>query len=286
MYNYPNNTPVNELWFQTTDGVRLHVVHKGSGKPLLIMPGWSGSAKEYCLNIGPLSEHYHVYILEHRGHGESENPEYGQRLSRLAKDAQEFFQSLKVERAYWLGHSMGCSVLWCYMDLFGQKDFEKLILVDEAPFLYANPKDSEAQVREYGGQRMDLWQLCNSFDGGWEEGTAAFRRYFRLELFPESPEKQDIFDQIAQVQAVSFLKKLMRDHINQDWRDVIQRIQIPTLLMSGDVSHATTEECCKWMVQAIKDCQWLRFPGIGTGSHHMMINAPERFNKGILDFLG
>ena len=286
MYTYPEGVQVERMWFTTSDGVKLHIVHKGEGKPLIIIPGWSGSAKEYCLNIGPLSEHYHVYILEHRGHGESENPNYGQRLSRLAKDANEFFHSLGVEKAFWLGHSMGCSVLWCYIDLFGQADFEKLILVDEAPFLLANPKDTEAQVREYGGVRMDLWELCNAFGESWEEGSASFGRYFNIGLFPESPERQYIYDQVAQVQAISFLHKLLRDHLNQDWRDVIQRIVVPTMLMSGDVSHATTEECCKWMVSVIKDCKWDRFPGVGTGSHHMMMNSPEKFNRDIIDFLG
>ena len=282
MYVYPNSIQVNESWFTTSDNVKLHVVHKGEGKPLLIMPGWSGSAKEYCLNIEELSKHYHVYILEHRGHGESEHPAYGQRLSRLAKDANEFFKSLGVEKAYWLGHSMGCSVIWCYIDLFGQDDIEKLILVDEAPFLWANPDDTEEEVRRYGGQRIDLWQLCNSFKHGWDEGMSAFDRYFRLGLFPESPEKQYIYDQVAQEQAIDFLPKLMRDHINQDWRDVIQRITVPTMLISGEVSHATTEECCKWMVSVIADCRWSRFPGVGTGSHHMMMNSPEKFNSDII----
>ena len=90
---------------------------------------------------------------------------------------------------------------------------------------------------------------------------------------------------MAQEQGIDFLPKLMRDHINQDWRDVIPRIEVPTLLISGDVSHATTEECCKWMVSVIKDCKWSRFPGVGTGSHHMMMNAPEKFNSDIIEFL-
>lgn len=179
----------------------------------------------------------------------------------------------------------GCSVIWCYIDLFGQDDIEKLILVDEAPFLWANPDDTEEEVRRYGGQRIDLWQLCNSFKHGWDEGMSAFDRYFRLGLFPESPEKQYIYDQVAQEQAIDFLPKLMRDHINQDWRDVIQRITVPTMLISGEVSHATTEECCKWMVSVIADCRWSRFPGVGTGSHHMMMNSPEKFNSDIIDFL-
>ena len=66
MYTYPNSVQVNESWFTTSDNVKLHVVHKGEGKPLLIMPGWSGSAKEYCLNIDVLSEHFHVYIRTQR----------------------------------------------------------------------------------------------------------------------------------------------------------------------------------------------------------------------------
>ena len=30
-----------------------------------------------------------------------------------------------------------------------------------------------------------------------------------------------------------FLGELLRDHINQDWRDVFSRITVPVLLISG-----------------------------------------------------
>jgi non-heme chloroperoxidase len=174
-----------EGFFTTSDGITLRFIHKGEGKPLVVIPGWSGRADKFSLNLPALSEKYAIYALEGRGHGGSDIPEHGYRLSRMAMDVREFFLSLDKPKAYFMGHSMGCSVLWCYIDLFGQDSIEKLILIDQAPFLLANPADDEAAVRSYGGQRLDMWQLVNAFLKSPEEGAAAFARYFRMGLFPE-----------------------------------------------------------------------------------------------------
>lgn len=276
-----------EHFFTTSDGVKLHYWKKGKGNPLIIIPGWSGDAGHYCFTISPLSENNMVYILESRGHGESELPKHGYRLSRLAKDANEFLNNLSYEKACWLGHSMGCSVLWSYIDLFGQDSIEKLILVDQPPFLLANPQDTEQQIRAYGGQRIDLWQLVNAFERNWGEGWAAFTRYFRLELYQQNPELIELFQELAKRRKNNvFLAKLLLDHLTQDWRDIIPRINVPTLYISGDSSHATTMESSQWMVSVIKNCYWVRFSHEEYGTHNMMINSAQKFSLIVTAFLG
>jgi len=44
-----------------------------------------------------------------------------------------------------LGHSMGCSVSWCYLDLFGAERLSRLILVDEAAAVTGNPSWPQAE---------------------------------------------------------------------------------------------------------------------------------------------
>ena len=47
-------------------------------------------------------------------------PDFGYKIQRLAKDVQEFLTGLELSNVALLGHTMGCSVIWCYWDLFGR----------------------------------------------------------------------------------------------------------------------------------------------------------------------
>ena len=43
-------------YFTLRDGVRLHYLEAGSGKPLVMIHGWSQSAAEFKKNIAELSK--------------------------------------------------------------------------------------------------------------------------------------------------------------------------------------------------------------------------------------
>jgi non-heme chloroperoxidase len=75
-----------EGWFTTNDGVKLHYLEAGSGNPLVMIPGWSQSAMEFKYQLTGLSDKYHVYALDMRGHGESAKPNHGYRIQRLSAD--------------------------------------------------------------------------------------------------------------------------------------------------------------------------------------------------------
>ena len=103
----------------TSDGVRLRYVEAGAGKPILMIPGWSQTAEQFKHQVEGLSARYRVIAVDMRGHGESDKPEFGYKISRLAKDVHDMIQALDLEEVNILGHSMGCSVIWNYYDMFG-----------------------------------------------------------------------------------------------------------------------------------------------------------------------
>ena len=104
----------------TNDGIRLHYVEKGSGAPLVMIPGWSQTAAQFEAQVEGLSASRRVIAFDMRGHGESDKPEHGYKIQRLAMDLRNAIEALGLERVSLLGHSMGCSVIWCYIDLFGE----------------------------------------------------------------------------------------------------------------------------------------------------------------------
>src|SRR6266403_2338545 len=77
---------------------------------------------------------------------ESQKVSYGLRISRLSKDLYELLTELDLNNVAVLGHSMGSSVIWCYIDLFGPERLSKIILVDQPPFVTSDPHWTQQEL--------------------------------------------------------------------------------------------------------------------------------------------
>ena len=134
----------------TNDGVRLSLVEKGRGRPLVLVPGWSQTARQFAAQIDGLADRYRVIAVDMRGHGQSEKPAHGYKIQRLAQDLKDVLDALDLEDAAVAGHSMGSSVLWCYWDLFGAHRIGSAIFIDQMPAITALPSWSDGGEADRG----------------------------------------------------------------------------------------------------------------------------------------
>ena len=63
------------------DGTKLSYLEAGAGKTLLMVPGWSQTAEQFKHQLEGLSDKYRVIALDMRGHGDSDKPTFGYRIS-------------------------------------------------------------------------------------------------------------------------------------------------------------------------------------------------------------
>ena len=114
--------------------MRLHFKDFGSGPPLVILHGLFGSSDNW-LGVAPkLAEHFRVFVLDLRNHGQSPHSarmNYG----LMAGDLVEFLDAEGFEKAHVMGHSMGGKVAMQFA-LSHPARVQKLIVVDMAPRLY------------------------------------------------------------------------------------------------------------------------------------------------------
>lgn len=136
--------------FKTSDDVSLSYISAGKGKLLVLIHGWSQSAEQFKYQISAFAERYHVIAIDLRGHGKSEKVTYGYRISRLSKDIQELIDVLQLEKLHLLGHSMGCAVIWSYIELFGTNEIDCLVFVDQSPLYTSRPHWGCQEVEEAG----------------------------------------------------------------------------------------------------------------------------------------
>lgn len=75
------------------------------------------------------------------------NPQLGYHIHRLAADLRTVLQTHQLDQVHLLGHSMGCAVIWSYLELFGTDRLASLLLVDQMPCALRNPAWTGAQAR-------------------------------------------------------------------------------------------------------------------------------------------
>ncbi|MGN8791533.1 alpha/beta fold hydrolase [Acidaminococcus fermentans] len=121
--------------FITTNYYKIH----GEGKPLFMLPGWTCSTKFWKYNVDELTRHFQVVLMDMRGHGESEKVLHSHRISRYAMDVKNLLDALDLKDVTVLGWSMGASILWSYIELFGNYRIGSLICVDQSPAQYVKP---------------------------------------------------------------------------------------------------------------------------------------------------
>ena len=270
----------------TKDGVRLHYVERGSGAPLVMIPGWSQSAAQFEAQVEGLSARRRVIAIDMRGHGESDKPEHGYRIQRLAMDLNNAIEALALERVSLLGHSMGCSVIWCYLDLFGQAGLERLVLVDQMPCVTARPGWSEQERQEAGAifDGASLYETIDKLAGSeGRQTTGGFIGSMFTAAFPA--------ERVAWVLERNLMMprrhaaSLLLDHAAQDWRDLIPRIALPTLIVGGRTSLIDWRSQ-EWMHGRIAGSRLEIFEEAEGGNHFMFMENPERFNRLVDEFLG
>ncbi len=116
--------------------MKLHYKELGedNSKSLIILHGLFGSSDNW-LTIGrKLAEHYRVYIIDQRNHGDSLHDKL-HTYEAMAEDLAEFITAHNIENPHIMGHSMGGKTAMQFAvthpDLF-----DKLVVVDIAPKAY------------------------------------------------------------------------------------------------------------------------------------------------------
>jgi len=230
---------------------------------------------------------YHVYVLDPRNQGLSQRVEYGNRISRYAMDVKAFSDHLGLKSADYCGWSMGASVLWSYIDLFGTNSIRKLVVIDEPISIYSHSDWSEQERLDAGGMTTSPERMIAAFTANaptnslivdmkpMERFMAKDSPYFvNSESFANEFIKND----------PKYLALVLFDHATNDWRDVIRhKINIPTAIFTGEYSNNLPSQ--RWMKSVIPNATLYEYTKAEQGDHFLAFKNPMKFTKDLRTFL-
>lgn len=127
-------------YLTTRDNARIAYRLDGAdGLPLLVLSNSIGTDLHmWDGQIAALSEHFRVLRYDARGHGASSVPPGPYSLARLGEDVIELLDALGVQRAHFLGLSLG-GFVGQWLALNAPQRIERLVLANTSAWL--GPRD-------------------------------------------------------------------------------------------------------------------------------------------------
>ncbi|GAA4711202.1 alpha/beta fold hydrolase [Phytohabitans rumicis] len=119
------------LRFRSWDGTDLAYRVVGSGPPLVCVPGGPGQAVEYLGELGGLSDHRTLILLDNRGTGASRAPRdpTTYQVDRLVEDVEALRGHLGLDRIDLFGHSASGGICLLYAAEHPHR-LDRLVLID------------------------------------------------------------------------------------------------------------------------------------------------------------
>lgn len=261
------------------DGLGLNVERWGSGPPVVLLHGFTGSASGWAEVAGALAPEFEVIAIDIVGHGQSDAPEDVERyaMRRVVDDLASTLRSLGHERATWLGYSMGGRTA-LQVAVHRPDVVSALILEGGTPGLAtAEERTARVAADEVLAQRA-LNEGVEAFVDFWQE-VALFASQKRM---PQ--ERQDrVRAGRLRNRAIGLANSLrgMGTGAQEDVRDRLAGVGVPTYLITGALDTKFTE-LGREMAQRLPNATMTVIDDAGHAAH---VERPGEFSSLVLEFL-
>ena len=275
--------------FDGGDGTRLAYHQAGEGRPLICLPGGAMQASAYLDDLGGLSEHRSLVLLDLRGTGESAVPAdpASYRCDRLVDDVEALRVHLGLDRIDLLGHSASAALALLYaarhLDRIG-----RLALINPSPRVVGlEITDSDRrQVAEL--RRGEAWfqdafaalQRIWSGDATVADWTAiAPFTYGQWDAVSQAHLAQEASQKNTDAAAIYYSAGALDPEAT---RLALARLQAPVLLVGGEYDVALPPKCAAEYAGLFRQAELAVQPG---GGHYPWLDDPEWLVQTLAGFL-
>lgn len=278
-------------WATADDGQRLAVSSTGEGRIAVVCANGIGVSTFFWKYIRRyFQESMNVVTWDYRGHGKSPLPEDFASLTieQMAHDMRAVMDHVGVDKALFVGHSMGSQVILEFLRQYPDRTLGLVPLLGT----YAKPVNTFFGTRLFGrlfpyvfplARRVP--RLIEAANRATASGPFAFEAARRIGILnPCLCKREDMdpyFEHLGQLDMRVFMT-LLADMADHSTADILDRIEVPVLVVGGEQDLFTPVWLSHEMHELIPGSELLIIPG---GSHAALVEQPELINLRIEKFI-
>ncbi|MGW3103806.1 alpha/beta fold hydrolase [Streptomyces sp. NPDC001100] len=273
--------------FTTTDGTQLAYHVRGAGEPLVVLPGGPMRASAYLGDLGGLTAHRRLILLDLRGTGDSAVPadEETYRCDRLVDDVEVLRAHMGLDHMDLLAHSAGGSLAMLYAARHPER-VTRLALITVTPWALGMPATAEGRLAAARLRKGEPWfeHAFPAFEA-WLAGTADFDPVFEPFFYGR-------WDAVAE-QNSALEDEQTNDEAAERYfsegafdppvlRAALGRLPAPVLVLAGELDGGPRPELARRSADVFRDATSVVQPGSG---HYPWLDDPEWFVRHVVAFL-
>ena len=266
--------------------LELHVEDTGSsGRPVVLIHGWPLSGAAWKAQVPALSEAgFRVITYDRRGFGRSDKPIAGYDYKTLADDLSGLIEVLDLHDVSLVGFSMGGGEVAKYIADHGEGRLKCVVFASAVtPMMMKLPNNPDGPLEPGKAAKMTLDLTADS---------EAFYNSFVDQFFSpngdgniliSATDRQDALNLCKQASKLAALEAMQMFGIT-DFRDDLEKITVPTLVIHGDADGIVPFEGSGARTHKAVSHSQLHI--VAGGPHGINVSHADEFNTQLLAFLG
>lgn len=276
--------------YESFDGTRIYYEVRGSGRPIVLCYGIACPMNHWTHQLRYFSQNYQTIVFDYRGHHRTPAPKDSANLSMEATghDISGLLDHLGIQKASFWGHSYGVQVILRFYEMhpelvdnlvfingFAKNPLHGLLGLNAGEPLFRVFKET---YRKFPAVLSTAWKTAilsplaipiSSLVGGFNLSLTSLKD---IEVYARGVASMDL----------EVFTTLFEEMINFDGTPILDKIDVPTLIISGNKDGVTPLAHQELLHERIRDSQFLRVP---YGSHCTQLDMPDFVNLRIEKFL-
>ena len=273
------------MYFNTFDKnkISFKIFNNNKKENIIILHGWTARGSFYYF-LKRYLDFANLIIWDARGHGDSFKDKDAS-IEKIAIDLRVLIENLNLNNLTVIGHSMGALTLFEYFSQFEEPKIDRIVIIDQSPKLIT---DNDWNLGLYGNfTHEDNKKLIKEFEEDLSIGLIKLSYAYGInedyrKMYNENFEllysNRRIFDEEQKTSLINIWKTFSV----KDYRPVLNKIKIPTLLIYGGKSQFYKRETGLYMKNNISNSRLVYFE---DQDHSPLIGKPALFKNEVYDFI-
>lgn len=253
-----------------TEAIDCHYTSEGNGPPIIFIHGIGSSLYAWDHIVNGLKSEFRCIRYDLRGHGDSPLPKLPFQLEDLVADLEHLRKTIAVDRAHFVGHSLGGMIGPTYAVAHPERVLT-LGLLSTAAGRSESDKEKVMAVynatKEQGASNMLDQLIQRWFTDGF------------MQTHPQivSARKKQVLDTNQDV----FLN-VFRIYAQTEMAPYLGSIEAPALVLTGELDGGCNPRLNKFIAGEIPNSELQILEGL---KHAILLEAPDRVVTALARFL-